>query len=551
MKASSNSTGLSVCIRYLLFMFFYFVLNISCNGYLPDGDIINFSGSWELVPTDDKDALSRFSDNKSTITVSIPGAWNTILEKNKDRTAIVWLRKIVHNAKFIKGESYILSLGRIGVADETYFNGTLIGSCGRFPVRGDNLRYRSGWQIPRNYFVSQNLINHNGENVITIRIFSHVISGINGVPQLMPEKQWKENSTVLGFPLISLIHVSLLVCNIIFFIIFINIYLGDRKRLESLLLLLLISGSIIVHLLILGIAPVVDGFLILKIMFGLYTSAFLLFARIAELYFKVRIKYVWPMSVILFIVILFFIIFMPTTEFFIKYTGILHVLINTAYHIYVPGLLIVMIVRDPVRYWYLSIVSFIALLMDLYYLYCLINMQLFNLPFHISQVSIFLFLGLIIFISEYNEMQKENTTIAKLLLRKGRELQKLDRLYASTTTKKFRPEPREAINDVIEYLDGHYFEHYDRKALADRFKIKEDYMCQIFKKKTDTTISNYINTLRIDAVKKMLEDTDSRIIDIAFHVGFDNLTHFHRLFKKITGLTPKRYRENRRRFSDE
>jgi two-component system response regulator YesN len=78
--------------------------------------------------------------------------------------------------------------------------------------------------------------------------------------------------------------------------------------------------------------------------------------------------------------------------------------------------------------------------------------------------------------------------------------------------------------------------------LSRKFGLNEDYMGQLFKKVTGTTISNYINTNKINAAKSLLAGTNSKIIDIAYHVGFDNLTHFHRQFKKQTGCTPNEYR---------
>jgi AraC-like DNA-binding protein len=331
--------------------------------------------------------------------------------------------------------------------------------------------------------------------------------------------------------------------NVLLFIIFFIIYLGNWTHHEYSLLLIMLSGGILLHLLVLGIAWSAGGLAILKIMLGLYTLGFLLFVGTSEFYFKARIKYVWTLMAVFSAIIILSIIITPTTRSFVRYSGALYVAFNIIYHIYVPALLFMTIIRDPIRYWYLSIVSIFTMIMDIYYLYCLISMRLFNLPFHISQVPILLLLILIIFVSEYNEMRKENSSIAKNLLVKTRELQKLHKLYNSSAKGKFREEPREAINDVIEYLDGNYYELYDRQDLAERFKIKEDYMCQVFKKKTGTSISNYINTLRIEAAKKLLEDTDSRVIDIAFHVGFENLTHFHRLFKKMTGTTPNSYRD--------
>ncbi len=47
---------------------------------------------------------------------------------------------------------------------------------------------------------------------------------------------------------------------------------------------------------------------------------------------------------------------------------------------------------------------------------------------------------------------------------------------------------------------------------------------------------------RIDAARQLLRETDVKVIDIAFHVGFDNLTYFYRNFKKNTGYSPIEYK---------
>lgn len=67
-------------------------------------------------------------------------------------------------------------------------------------------------------------------------------------------------------------------------------------------------------------------------------------------------------------------------------------------------------------------------------------------------------------------------------------------------------------------------------------------MGQVFKKVTGTSIASYINARRIEASLHLLRETGCRIIDIAFHVGFDNLTCFYRNFRKHTGVSPVEYR---------
>ena len=66
----------------------------------------------------------------------------------------------------------------------------------------------------------------------------------------------------------------------------------------------------------------------------------------------------------------------------------------------------------------------------------------------------------------------------------------------------------------------------------------------LFKKYMGCTISQYISHLRVERAKEYLKNTKMRIIDIAAAVGCDNVTHFNRLFKKATGMSPTQFRIN-------
>jgi AraC-like DNA-binding protein len=54
----------------------------------------------------------------------------------------------------------------------------------------------------------------------------------------------------------------------------------------------------------------------------------------------------------------------------------------------------------------------------------------------------------------------------------------------------------------------------------------------------------YLNDLRIDHAKHLLETTDKQIIRISLDSGFNDLSHFNRTFKKIVGSSPSEYRKS-------
>lgn len=65
----------------------------------------------------------------------------------------------------------------------------------------------------------------------------------------------------------------------------------------------------------------------------------------------------------------------------------------------------------------------------------------------------------------------------------------------------------------------------------------------IFKQEYGMTPREYTDSLRLRAAKKMLVETDKKIIEIAWDAGFSSLSSFNRFFKKKTGMTPTEYRK--------
>lgn len=68
------------------------------------------------------------------------------------------------------------------------------------------------------------------------------------------------------------------------------------------------------------------------------------------------------------------------------------------------------------------------------------------------------------------------------------------------------------------------------------------YFCKIFRKVTGLNFTDYLSRLRIEKAKNLLLNPNLRISEIAYEVGFQSLTHFNRVFKKIVGQSPTSYR---------
>jgi AraC-like DNA-binding protein/ligand-binding sensor protein len=68
------------------------------------------------------------------------------------------------------------------------------------------------------------------------------------------------------------------------------------------------------------------------------------------------------------------------------------------------------------------------------------------------------------------------------------------------------------------------------------------YFCKLFKRATGLTFTDYLARIRIEKAKTLLLDRNRRVSEVAYDVGFQSLTHFNRVFKKIVGQSPTSYR---------
>ncbi|GGD59239.1 response regulator [Paenibacillus nasutitermitis] len=107
-----------------------------------------------------------------------------------------------------------------------------------------------------------------------------------------------------------------------------------------------------------------------------------------------------------------------------------------------------------------------------------------------------------------------------------------------------RERGREEILALVTYMKDHYSERMTLKQAAARTMMSEGYLSFLFKKETGTGLIEFLNGLRIDKAAELLRNTHLPSYAIAEKVGYDNFNYFGRIFKKVKGMSPKRYRAN-------
>ncbi len=98
------------------------------------------------------------------------------------------------------------------------------------------------------------------------------------------------------------------------------------------------------------------------------------------------------------------------------------------------------------------------------------------------------------------------------------------------------------IQTVKDYIKHHYHENIRRSNLANVVFLTPNYLSKLFNEKTGQSLTEYMNECRISAAKIKLCDKENSISDIALDCGFDNISYFSTIFKKLVGVTPNEYR---------
>jgi len=75
------------------------------------------------------------------------------------------------------------------------------------------------------------------------------------------------------------------------------------------------------------------------------------------------------------------------------------------------------------------------------------------------------------------------------------------------------------------------------------------YFCKLFKRATGLTFTDYLARVRIEKAKTLLLDPNRRVSEVAYDIGFESLTHFNRVFRKIVGRSPSSYRQSASRLA--
>ena len=147
-------------------------------------------------------------------------------------------------------------------------------------------------------------------------------------------------------------------------------------------------------------------------------------------------------------------------------------------------------------------------------------------------------------LQERKNMQEEYMTILRILL-----LDLLVFIKRSNSRNKAKAVIysnflHDKISEIAKHINLNYMKDISLKQLSKEFYISRYYLSRAFKEITGISFTQYLNYVRIKEAQKFLMDPGSSITVVSEKAGYQSATHFGRVFKHITGMSPMKYRKN-------
>lgn len=101
---------------------------------------------------------------------------------------------------------------------------------------------------------------------------------------------------------------------------------------------------------------------------------------------------------------------------------------------------------------------------------------------------------------------------------------------------------RNKVKEAVEFIDMYFFEEVTLMSLSIKFNVESSYFSKIFRQETGENLTIYLAKKRMDKAKEYMKDPKINLTEIAFMTGYDDYTYFNRVFRKITGVSPREYR---------
>ncbi|MBG7628891.1 MAG: helix-turn-helix domain-containing protein [Bacteroidetes bacterium] len=113
------------------------------------------------------------------------------------------------------------------------------------------------------------------------------------------------------------------------------------------------------------------------------------------------------------------------------------------------------------------------------------------------------------------------------------------------------PQDNNKIDIIFDFVRKNFTQQITLDEISGKVSMTVPAFCRYFKKVTGKTFTQFVNEFRIVHATKLLAENPTSITDICFESGFNNFSHFNKLFKKFTGKSPLKYRNEMKQLVSE
>ena len=125
--------------------------------------------------------------------------------------------------------------------------------------------------------------------------------------------------------------------------------------------------------------------------------------------------------------------------------------------------------------------------------------------------------------------------LSTIIYEKGRDSDYTERVaYANTSP---------IVADALAYMEKHFTTIENVSEISEHLNVTHPYLSSVFKKNTGVPLKQYLQYLRIAHAKQLLMSKHS-VTDVCFECGFNDCSHFIKIFKEMIGVTPYKYKKS-------
>lgn len=95
------------------------------------------------------------------------------------------------------------------------------------------------------------------------------------------------------------------------------------------------------------------------------------------------------------------------------------------------------------------------------------------------------------------------------------------------------------FNSMIDYIKDNFTEKISLDILSEKFGFSKNYICGMFSKYLNTSLTCYLTEIRMAHAQKLLKDSKLLMKEVAMECGYEEYYHFSRVFKAYYGISPK------------